>query len=190
MFEKDKKIVNPISFKNKDDFKIKAVSKIDEQINNSKAFAISKTTENGKYMRGNMLYYSLNGIEIYTEPNNIIFVDLKNKTLWIKEYSKVQKQITPEDPENRQYVMLYTDLGYDDPEEEIPLRWEAVTGRLNAYENIKVNLPVIDLDKSLVLVDTVALQDSLTVRQFVEWLKNSDIVKDDIDLANYSSEYY
>lgn len=175
----DKVQENPISFINKD-------------INTETSFAILKTTENGRYMRGNMLFYSLNGVEVYTDPNNIIFVDTVNNTLFIKEYSKVVSEIAPTDPEKRQYIILYTDLGYEEGDTEFPLRYEPVQGRTNAYESIKVNAPIIDIDKSIVLVENVALKDALSVREFVQYIKNADMVEEDgFDIDNYSgSEYF
>ena len=87
--------------------------------------------------------------------------------------------------------MLYTDLGYENDEEEFPLRWEAVSGRSQAYENIKVNAPVIDIDKSLVLVETVAFKDSLTVRQFIDYMKNGGFIKDEtFDINDFSGSDY
>ena len=169
---------NPISFMQKD-------------INSETNFAILKTTEGGKYVRGNMLYYSLNGVEIYTDINNIIFVDIENNTLFVREYEKVLNEINPEDPELKQYIMLYTDLGYEEDGDEFPLRWEAVQGRTKAYENIKVNAPVIDIDKSFVLVETVSFKESLSVRSFVEYLKNADMVEEDgFEIDSFSGSDY
>lgn len=162
-----------------------------EQVNGITSFAILKTTEGGKYMRGNMLYYCLNGVSIYTDMNNVIFVDTVNNTMWVREYEKILKEIEPDNPEQKQYVILYTDLSYEDEEMEYPFRWEAVTGRTNAYENIKINAPVIDMDKSLVLVETVPLKDSLTVRQFIDYLHNAGIIKDDtFSTEDYSGSDY
>ena len=190
--KKDKEIKSPVTFiEQGEDFRSSPVSYIEHDINGIDKFAILKTTENGKYMRGNTLYYKLDGVEIYTEPTNIIFVDLKNKTMFIREYEKVLKEINPDDPEQRQYVLLYTDIGYENSEEEFPLRWEAVSGRSQAYENIKANAAVIDIDKSLVLVETVAFKDSLTVRQFVEYLKNGSFVKDEtFNINDFSGSEY
>lgn len=168
---------NPISFMNKD-------------INTETSFAITKFTSGGSFLRGNLLFYSLNGVEIYTEPNNIIFVDTINNTLFIREYSKVINEIAPEDPEKRQYILLYTELGYEESSSEFPLRWESCIGRLETYENIKANISVIDIDKSIVLVNNVPVKDSLSVREFVKYLQNGDIVeKDGFDIDQYSSEY-
>lgn len=186
-----KKIINPVEFVNKgESFASSPIERL-EQVNGTTSFAILKTTEGGKYMRGNMLYYQLNGVSIYTDPNNIIFVDTVNNSMWVREYEKVLKEINPDQPEEKQYVILYTDLCYEDDEVEYPFRWEAVTGRTNAYENIKINAPVIDLDKSIVLAETVALKDALTVRQFADYLKNSGIIEDDtFSTEDYSSSDY
>ena len=139
-----------------------------------------------------MLFFSLNGVEVYTDPNNIIFVDTINNTLFIKEYSKVISEIAPEDPEQKQYILLYTDLGYEDGSEEFPLRWEAVQGRTNAYESIKSNAPVIDIDKSIVIVENVAIKDCLSIRQFINYIKNADMVDkfDGFDIDTYQGSEY
>ena len=109
----------------------------------------------------------------------------------LKEYEKAVNEINPTNPEEKQYILLYTDIGYENSDEEFPLRWEAVSGRTNAYENIKINAPIIDIDKSLVLVETVAFKDSLTVRQFVEYLKNANIIDDStFDVNDYSGSDY
>lgn len=173
-----KKVISPIEFvKPGESYQITPIERL-EQVNGVTSFAILKTTEGGKYMRGNMLYYNLNGISIYTDANNIIFVDTQNNTMWVREYEKVLKEIEPDNPEQKQYVLLYVDLMYENEETEYPFRWEAVTGRTNAYENIKLNAPVIDLDKSIVLVETVSFKDSLSIRQFVDYLHNANIIED------------
>lgn len=160
------------------------ISFFNENINQENQYAILRTTENGKYIRGNMLFYSLKGVEIYTELNNIIFVDELNNTLFVRDYSKAVNAIAPDDPEQKQYVVLYTDLDFSE-DYETPLRWESYIGRLSCYEAIKSNLSIINIDKSLVLVDNVALKDSLSVREFIEYLINADIVDDEIDLNEY-----
>jgi hypothetical protein len=175
----------PISFGDKDKKIVyKGVSFFDQDINNKNQFAILKTTENGKYVRGNKLFYEMNGVQVYTELNNIIFVDSINHTLFIEEYEHAINEIAPDNPEQKQYIVLYTDLGYEDGSE--PLRWEAYIGRTNTFQSIKTNLPVIDLDKSLVLVDNVALKDALSVRKFIEFLKNADYIDEEINLEDYS----
>ena len=190
-FKKEKKpIKQAIEFVEKGSVE-SPISTINREINGDTNFAITKLTENGKYVRGNLLFYSLNGVEVYTEANNIIFVELVNNVLFIREYEKMIQDISPEDPEQKQYIILYTDISSNESEEErIPLRWEAYTGRMNTYEAIKVNAPIIDIDKSIVVVESVALKDCLSVREFVEYLKNANLTeKDDFDINDYSSKY-
>lgn len=161
-----------------------AIVFMDRGINTSERYAILKTTDNGKYVRGNLLFYKFKGIEIYTELNNIIFVDTINNTLFIQEYGNVIDGIAPDNPEERNYIVLYYDLS-DNNEDEFPLRWESYSGRTETYESLKLNLSIIDFDKSLVLVDNVALKDALTVRQFIEYINNTNIYQDNIDLSDY-----
>jgi hypothetical protein len=194
MFGDKKERIKPFEFiKPGEKFQLDAINWIEKDINGTTRFAITKLTAGGKFMRGGKLFFELNGVQIYTEDTNVIFVDTNNNTIFIKDYEKVQKEINPDNPEERQYILLYTDLGYESAgnEEEFPLRWEAVSGRTAAYDNIKLNASVIDIDKSLVLVESVPFKDSLTVRQFAEYLKNSDIIQDTtFDINDYSSSEY
>lgn len=177
----EKKVEDAISFvdEEKRQHGLDAIEFINHNINNTTRFAIMRTTEGGRYMRGNTLFYSLNGVSIYTDPDNIIFVDTENNTLWVRKNKDVESQITPTEPEKRQYVILYADLGYESAEDGFPLRWESVIGRTTCYDNIKDNAPVIDIDHSLVLVENVTLADALTVREFMNYMKNSDIIIDE-----------
>ena len=63
---------------------------IEDHPNDKYRFAILSSTENGKYIKGGMLCFNLNGFEICTELNNAIFVDLHQKTCFIKDYHKVK----------------------------------------------------------------------------------------------------
>lgn len=185
----EKEVMEAISFVEKGT-RPKAIEKIDHNVNGPRRFAITKLTENGKYVRGKLLYYCFNGVNIYADLNGVIFVDLDNKTCFIKNYDKLENEVNPVDPEQRHYVILYTDLGYEAADGDFPLRWESVTGRTEAYENIKINAPIIDIDKSIVLVETVALKDALTVREFMNHLKNSEIIVDEsFDINDYEGEY-
>lgn len=190
MDKDEKDMINPIRFT--DEKTLNAMTLLSDAVNTPTKFAILKTTENGRWMRGDLLYYRLNGVEVYTQSNNIIFVDLENNLLFIKEYSKVMNEIAPVDPEQKQYYILYTDLGYEDGEEQFPLRWEACHGRTNAYEAIKANANVIDVDKSIVIVESVAIKDCLTVREFVNYVQNADMVdkSDGFSMDDYENSEY
>ena len=182
------KVIKPLIFD--EDWREKALVKL-EEVNNEDCFAISKLTAGGKFVRGEHLFYKMRGVEVYTDINNIIFVDLHNNTLFIKDFEKIEKNINTKDPEERQYIILYTDLGFKDDYKEFPLRWEAYTGRTATYESIKVNLPVVDIDKSIILTDNVPLKDAISIRNFIEHLQNAGFVDpEEIDLDDYSSDEY
>ena len=193
-FNKKNKPIEPIEFLDKEgqDFRESPISFFDTEINGEQRFAILKTTDGGRYMRGNTLFYSLDGVEVYTDPDNVIFVNLESKTMFIRSIAKVNKEVAPDNPETREYILLFVDLEYEDEETEYPLRWEAVTGRTTAYETIKINAPVIDIDKSLILVDNVTISESLTVRQFMEYLKNGNLVEnpEEFDINDFSGTEY
>ena len=171
----------------------KPIVNIESEIDGTDRFAISSLTDNGRYIVNGFLYYKFNGVEIYTDQNNIIFVDKINKRLFIREYSKVSAGVNPSNPETKQYIILYSDIGGDESDNEFPYRWEACQGRLNAYEYIKANAAIIDIDKSIIVVEDVPIKDCLTVRQFVKHLKNSNMVDEydgfDID-EYYGSDQY
>lgn len=183
------KVIKPVIFT--DNWREKAIRRL-EEVNSEMNFAITKLTDGGRFVKGEQhLFYNMKGIEIYTDIDNIIFVDLKNDTVFIREFSKVEKTINTKNPKDRQYILLYTDLGFNDDFKEFPLRWESYTGRENAYEGLKVNLPVIDIDKSIVLTDNVALKDAISVRDFIAHLQNAGYVDpDEINLEDYSSSEY
>ena len=170
-------------------------------VNEDKRFAINRFTNNGAYIRGDTICYELNGVQVFAPINATIMVNLNMNTLFILDESKtnnVSNTISSTnniDPEEKQYIILYILLTTEPGEEDngIPVdayRWESIKGRTNAYDSIKINAPVIDIDKSLVLVDNVPLKDALSVREFANYLKNSNIIIDEsFDIEDYSSEY-
>lgn len=157
-----------------DKYQVNPIYKIDETVNTPNRFVILKTTANGRFLIGNMIHYSMNGIDIITDSDNAIFVDRINNTVFVREFQKALREIAPEDPEQRQYVILVVDL----VEEEFN-EWVAVSGRTNTYEYIKSHAYTMDVGQSIVLTENVSLKDALTVSQFVKYLKNGDIVEDD-----------
>lgn len=187
-YDDEKEVKKPISFLNEDEeYTRKPLIFFEKEVNGKKVYAITAKTDGGKWMRGEMLFFSLNGVEVYTDSNNIIFVDETNKTLFIRENSRIVKSISVTNPEEKQYIVLYVDMGED---EEDLLRWESFQGRSAAYEAIKLNAPVIDIEKSIVLVDGVSISDALSVREFCNYLKNSNIIDDDsFDINDYDSSY-
>lgn len=169
------------------------VTFMDQNINGEARFVITRFTENGAYVVGDSLYYKMNDVEIYTSVNNIIMVDTIAKTFFVKEFdTKIQGNVNPVDPEKRQYIVLYMELGAD-PEDTI-LRWEAYEGRTNAIEALKINAPVIDIDRSIVITENVPFKDALSVRKFFNYLQNADIIsgEEEFNINDYSGsdDYY
>lgn len=162
---------------------------IDESKNTPERFVITSATANGKFVRGEMLYYKYKGIEIFTDIKNSIFVDTTRDTLMVRDYSKVVNQINPTDPEQRQYIILI----YNEYESDQDTIWESIEGRTNVYDWIKQHIEMMDPKTSLILTENVPLKDALTVYQFVNHLKNSNLVPADDgfeieDFVYYDSE--
>lgn len=167
------------------------VTFLDQNVNGEARFVINRFTENGAYVRNNLLYFKMNDVEIYTSLNNIIMVDTIAKTFFVKEFdTKITDNVNPVDPEKRQYIVLYMELGAN-PDDTI-LRWEAYDGRTNTIEALKVNAPVIDIDKSIVITENVPFKEALSVRKFFNYLQNADIItEEEFDINDYSgSEDY
>lgn len=177
--------INPLFHVSDENKTIEPFIAIDNHPNDEDHFAILRTTENGKYVMGGLLRFVFNGVDIATDINNVIFIDRINKSVYIKDYSKVVEEITPPDPEERQYIILYT---YSDQDGDQHL-WEAMSGRNTTYEWIRDNIDELGFnpDDSFVLVETVPYKDALSVTQFVEYIKNSGFVEsdDEFDIQNY-----
>lgn len=155
-------------------------------ISGSERFAIMRTTENGKYVRGGKLYFKLNGVEIYTDIDNIIFVDTVNNIFQVESGEKVLEEIAPENPKEKQYVILIKGYNTDNA-----FTWEAITGRLETYNFIVDNIDMMDLDPkgSLVLTDSVSLKDALTVEQFMKHVQSIENIEDGFNIEDYIYEF-
>lgn len=177
---------SPIYFIGKDEqWQVNPIYKLDDSPDTPNRFVIVKTTANGKYLVGDMIHYNYKGVEIITDSTNAIFVDKINETVFVREFDKALRSISPEDPERRQYVILM--VGYDNEYEDDMFQWSSVTGRTGAYEFIKMYAYVMDIERSIVLTDNVVFKDALTVSQFVHYLKNSQMVPDDdFDIDDYA----
>lgn len=183
----DNKIISPVTFLPKGK-KINPFYSLEDHPNDKNKFAILSSTENGKYVVGNLLCFKYNGVEIITEITNAIFVDNVAKSVFIKDYHRVKEEITPENPEERQYILL---LKLNNPGREEYV-WEAMQGRLTAYNYIQDNIDEMEFDpeESFVLVDTVPYKDALTVAAFVRYLKNAELVdvNDGFDIDEYCTD--
>lgn len=176
---------NPLFFFDKEKgYTVNPIYMIDEQINTNTKFAINKNTDKGKWVRSGMLFYKYQNLEIYTDINNVIFVDLESNVVFIKDYDKIEQEINPVDPEKRQYIILFDaeDLG------EEPYTWESIEGRTNTYTYIRDNIDWLNFNpqKSIILTENVAFKDALTVSQFIKHLQNSGLVEEDgFDIDEY-----
>ena len=174
--QEQKNAKNPFIFYKKDE-PIKPFAKLDETVNEINQFAITKATENGKYIRGGQLWFKMNGTEIFADIDSIIYVDLENNTFIVKDGKKVLEEITPVDPEKRQYVLLMKCI---DNNVEF-YQWESMEGRTETYNYIVDNIDILNIypEESFVLTENVALKDALTIAEFIRYLKNSELVEED-----------
>ena len=95
----------------------------------------------------------------------------------VKDGKKVLNEITPTDPETRQYVLLMKCI---DNNTEF-YQWESMEGRTETYNYIVDNIDILNIypEESFVLTENVALKDALTIAEFVRYLKNSELVEED-----------
>ena len=187
--DNDNQLRKPIIF-HETQYKYSPLHPFDRVINGRNKFAITSSTGNGKWVRSGFLFYELNGVEIYAPLNSVLMIDTAEKTVFIKEDKDVSGSISPTDPELIEYVILFTDIGYESEDE--PFRWIKVQGRSHAYQSIKDNATMINVDQSFILAETVALKDALSIREFCEYLKNANVIDedDDFDINDYAGTDY
>jgi len=180
----DNKPIQPFTFVKKDK-KEKAFTFINDNINDTDQFVINRLTDNGAYVKGGMLWFRINGVDIFTDLNHSIFVDKNNNSVVIKPADNLKNIEDTTDPELRQYIILKYGV-----EDQDVYTWESMTGRSITYEYIKNNIEDIDPDKSIVLTENVAIKDAFTVTQFVKYLQNGNLIEDDeeFDIDSYSVE--
>ena len=173
----------PFTFVENKEQKQQAFSFLKDNINSDTKFVINRLTDNGAYVKGGMLYFRLNGVDIFTDIDHSIFVDKKNNSVVIKTAENLANIEDKTDPEMRQYIILIYNTNPDLDE----FRWESMTGRTTIYEYIKNNIEDIDPDNSIILTENVAIKDAFTVSQFVKYLQNASLVEeDDFDIEIYS----
>lgn len=170
---------------NGNDFRVNPIYNIEDTPNTPQRFVILKTTANGKFLIGDMIHYNLGGYDIITDAENAIFVDTVNKTAFVRNYGKALREIAPENPEERQYILLIIPNNMEEYDDMIP--WVSMIGRTAMYDYIKLNVEDIDVSQSVILTDNVAFKDALTVSQFVKYLHSADIVNDDFDISEFDN---
>jgi len=173
----------PFTFVDNKEQKQQAFSFLKDNINSDTKFVINRLTDNGAYVKGGMLYFRINGVDIFTDLDHSIFVDKKNNSVVIKTADNLANIKDSTDPEMKQYIILIYNTNPDLEE----FRWESMTGRSIMYEYIKNNIEDIDPDKSIILTENVAIKDAFTVSQFIKYLQNASLVEeDDFDIEMYS----
>ena len=178
----------PIIF-HESEYKLNPLQPFDRLINGKNKFAITATTGNGKYVRDGFLFYNLNGVEIYAPLNSILMINTADNTVFIQPDKNLVGSISPSDPELIEYVILYTDIGYESEDE--PFRWVKVQGRNNAYQSIKDNATMINVDAAFILADSVTLRDALSIREFCEYLRNAGVIdSEEFDINDYAGNDY
>ena len=185
----DKQLRNPIHFV-ESEYKRKPLRPFGRFINGQHKFAITAETANGKFVRSGFLFYNLNGVEIYAPLNSILMINTEDNTVFIRTDKNLSDSIGSSDPESIEYVILYSDIGYDSDDFE-PYRWVKIVGRSSAYRSIKDNASLINVDESFIIADSVSLKEALSVREFCEYLKNANVLDDDdFDINNYAGTDY
>lgn len=173
----------PFTFVKNKEQKQQAISFLNDNINSDSKFVINRLTDNGAYVKSGMLYFRINGVDIFTDINHSIFVDKKNNSIVVKTADNLANIDDKTDPEQRQYIILI----YNTNPEMEEFRWESMTGRTVMYDYIKNNIEDIDPDHSIILTENVAIKDAFTVSQFVKYLQNASLVEeDDFDIEIYS----
>ena len=177
--------INPFKFyKDKEHAVENPFVNVKDSPNGTTRFAILRTTENGKYVRGGQLWFKLGKVEIFTDIDNIIFVDTVNDTLIVQSGKKIINEIAPEDPEHRQYIIMMKCYVNGDE----TYSWESMTGRITCYNYIVDNIDSLGISptESIVLTENVPYKDAFTIADFVRYLKNSELVEDDgFDIDEY-----
>lgn len=177
----DDKPKKPFTFIEKDK-KEKAFTFVKDDINDINHFVINRLTDNGAYVKGGMLWFRINGVDVFTDVNHSIFVNKKNNSVVIKSADNLKNlEEDKVDPELRQYIILI----YGAEDQDV-YRWESMTGRTITYEYIRNNIEDIDPDKSIILTENVPIKDAFTVSQFVKYLKNGNLIEED----DFNIEYY
>jgi hypothetical protein len=135
-------------------------------------------------------YPDRNDVEIFADVDCVIYVN-KIENSYTVQKNNISQSVTPKNAEEQQYVILLYPV---DGGEENNFTWSSVIGRQNAYEIIKSEFPseAWDPDKSFVLVGNVKLDDALSVTEFVNYLKNSNLIpEDEFFIENYKiGDYY
>ena len=132
------------------------------------------TSDDREYVRGDKLCVTYNGIEIYADLNQIIYINTKNNTVYIKENKKLSE------PENREYLILLASFDGTNT-------YQGILGRQATFDYLKGIIEEIDVDSSMILAETVAFKDSITIYEFMKKCIDEELVQNDdgFDIEDY-----
>ena len=133
------------------------------------------TSDDREYVRGDKLYVQYNDVDIYADLNQVIYINTKTNMVYIKE----NKKLSP--PEEREYLVL---LSFYEGEQNT---YQGIVGRQNTFDYLKSIIEAIDIGSSMVLAETVAFKDSITVYDFMKRCIEDDMVQnnDGFDIEEY-----
>lgn len=165
------KKINAINFS--DNWKKNGIYFLGDE-NNTKEIVITKNDK--QYIRGNQLYVEYNGSHIYASLDSVIYINTITNVIQIDKY----KELTP--PDQRQYLVL---LEYYD--EELQNTYQGFVGRQTVFDYIKSIAEEIDLNKSLILTETVQYKDAINIYDFMkECILTGSVKNDDgFDIDEY-----
>ena len=143
----------------------------------SSSHEIVITSEDREYVRGDKLYVTFNGCDIVADLNQVIYINIDTKVVYIKE----NKKLSP--PEEREYLLLLTFYGET-------CTFQGVVGRQETFDYLKAVIEDIDIGSSMVLAETVPFKDRITVYEFMKKCIDEELIQnnDGFDIEDYYSE--
>ena len=135
------------------------------------------SSENREYVRGDKLYIEYKGAKIYADLDQVIYINTSTDVVMIKENKKLTA------PEERQYLVL---LHYE--EDDSNNTFQGIVGRQETFDFLKACIDEIDITNSLVLAETVAFKDAISVYEFMHRCIIDEMVTNDdgFDIEEYN----
>lgn len=160
-----------IRFYDNDEWKGKSIYFMGDKSNEEE---IVITSDDREYVRGDKLCVEYNGIQIYADLNQVVYINQKTNVIYIKE----NKKLSP--PEEREYLVLLSFYNEQNT-------FQGIVGRQDTFDYLKSIIETIDIGSSMVLAETVAFKDSITVYEFMKRCIEDGMVQNDdgFDIEEY-----